>query len=267
MFDDVKGRFPVFVRSFGAGQEPALLLHCALAHSKAWTPLASRLSDSLTMIAPDMPGHGRSAPWDKRSDLHDQVSAIAKDCLGDEGHVIGHSFGATVALRLAMECPEKVRSLTLIEPVLFAAAQESDEAVFLAYLDKSKNFGEALAQQDWAKASAEFIGIWGDGRPWSSLNEKEQTQFCSQMPFIEETEPCLVEDANGLLTPGRLEGITCKTQMIRGSESEPVIAAIHATLARRIPGAVDAVVEGAGHMVPITHPDTVATLIEKVIAG
>ncbi|MFA8384979.1 MAG: alpha/beta fold hydrolase [Pelagibaca sp.] len=267
MLDDLRGGFPVYIRSFGTGPEPALLLHCALAHSKIWTPLASRLTDRLSMIAPDMPGHGRSAPCDGRSDLHDQVTAIARDCLGDGGHVIGHSFGATVALRLAMEVPDRVHSLTLIEPVLFAAARESDEAVFQSYLDASRGFGAALEHEDWVTAAADFIAIWGDGRPWTTLSEKERAQFVAQMPFIRETEPCLVEDANGLLADGRPEAIRCPTQLIRGAQSEPVIAAIHATLGRRIPGAVDTVIAGAGHMVPITHPDAVAALIDDLIAG
>lgn len=267
MLDEIKGGFPVFTRSFGKGPEPALLLHCALAHSKIWTPLASCLSDRLSMTAPDMPGHGRSAPWDNRRDLHDQVTAIAKACLGKGGHVIGHSFGATVALRLAMEEPDKVRSLTLIEPVLFAAAKESDLRVFRRYLETSQGFGAALAQGDWAVAAADFIGIWGDGRPWDTLSEKEQSVFCTQMPFIHETEPCLIEDANGLLTEGRPESIRCPTRLIRGSETEPVIAAIHKTLECRIPQAIDVVVEGAGHMVPLSHPDKVAEVVEEMITG
>ncbi len=267
MLDEMKGGFPVFTRRFGEGSKPAVLLHCALAHSKVWTPLALRLSSELSMLAPDMPGHGRSALWDRRSDLHDQVSAIAKDCLGAGGHVIGHSFGATVALRLAMEEPDKVQSLTLIEPVLFAAARESDMAVFDRYIETSQGFGAALDQEDWAAAAADFIGIWGDGRPWETLSEKERTGFCTQMPFIAETEPCLVDDANGLLVAGRLEAIRCPTRLIRGAKSEPVIEAIHATLSRRIPNAIDRVVDEAGHMVPITHPEDVASIIAEIIHG
>ena len=267
MLDEVKGGFPVFVRSFGSGPQPALLLHCALAHSKIWTPLASRLSTALSMVAPDMPGHGRSAPWDRRSDLHDQVTAIAKDCLAEGAHVIGHSFGATVALRLAMEEPDKVHSLTLIEPVLFAAARESDPHVFDTYIESSQSFGAALANDKWSDAAADFIRIWGDGRPWDSLSDTERTSFAAQMPFIRETEPCLVEDANGLLAPGRLEGIRCPTRLIRGANTEPVIAAIHTTLQRRIPDAMDTVIDGAGHMVPITHPDAVASCIGDLING
>ena len=267
MPDGLRAGFPVHWRDFGIGPERGLMLHCALAHSKAWTGVAAELDGLLTMIAPDMPGHGKSADWDHRGDLHDQVTAIARACLGDGGHVIGHSFGATVALRLAIEAPDLVHSVTLIEPVLFAAAGESDASVLRQYLDASQGFGAALALEDWALAAADFIQIWGDGRLWSDLSGREQALFSSQMPFIRETEPCLLQDTAGLLRPGRMEGIVCPTLLIRGQNTEPVIASIHATLARRIPGAVETVVEGAGHMVPITHPVPVAALIREHVTG
>jgi pimeloyl-ACP methyl ester carboxylesterase len=267
MGKSVRAGFPVHWRDFGTGPERGLMLHCALAHSKAWTRLAAELGDLLTMIAPDMPGHGKSGAWDHRGDLHDQVTAIALDCLGDGGHVIGHSFGATIALRLAIEAPDLVHSLTLIEPVLFAAAGESDASVLQEYIDTSQGFGAALAREDWALAAADFIQIWGDGRPWSDLTDREQALFSSQMHFIRETEPCLLQDTAGLLRPGRMEGIICPTLLIRGQNTEPVIAAIHATLARRIPDTVETVIEGAGHMVPISHPVPVAALIREHVTG
>lgn len=257
--------FPVYWRDFGTGPDTALLLHCALAHSKAWGPLAERLSDRLAMTAPDMPGHGRSAAWDGRCAIHDQVTEIARYMIGAGGHVIGHSFGATVALRLALEDPGKVRSLTLIEPVLFAAAGQSTPSVLKDYVTSSEAFGAALAAEDWATAAADFIRIWGDGRAWPDLSDRERTMFASQMPFIRETEPFLLHDTAGLLTEGRLETIACPTLLIRGQRTEPVITAIHATLERRIPGAVDVVIEGAGHMVPIKHPDSVARHIRSLL--
>ena len=248
----------IFKRHFGSGPERAVLLHCALAHSKVWTPLADALSDRLDMIAPDMPGHGRSPAPEPGTDMHDRVTEIARDCLGDGGHVIGHSFGGTVALRFAIENPGRVKSLTLIEPVLFAAAGESEPDVLQAYVEASDLFGKALAEEDWTAAAKDFLSIWGDGRAWDTLSAREQAAYADLMPFVRDTEPALLHDEKRLLRMGALEAISCPTLLVRGASSEPVIGAVHKTLARRIPGAVDLVVEGAGHMVPLTHPMPVA---------
>ncbi|WP_372836823.1 alpha/beta fold hydrolase, partial [Puniceibacterium confluentis] len=74
---DTRAGFPVHWNEFGVGPEPALMLHPALAHSGAWTRLAGGLADRLRVVAPDMPGHGLSGDWDRRSDYHDQMTAIA----------------------------------------------------------------------------------------------------------------------------------------------------------------------------------------------
>jgi len=255
----------VFTRRFGTGIDRAVLLHCALAHSKVWTRLAEALSDRLCMVAPDMPGHGRSAAPEPGGDMHDQVAAIALECLGDEGHLIGHSFGATVALRIAIQAPERVKTVTLIEPVLFAAAGQSAPQVLRDYVEASEEFGAAMDREDWVAAARDFIGMWGDGRPWDTLSEREQTMFASLMPFIKETEPALLQDAKGLLREGSLEAISSPVLLVRGRDSEPVIAAIHDTLERRIPAARAVVVDGAGHMVPITHPGPVAHHIRALL--
>lgn len=66
---------------------------------------------------------------------------IARAALGAPVDVIGHSFGATVALRLALERPELVRSLVLVEPVLFAAAKAAEDPRFAAFAAREGCFG------------------------------------------------------------------------------------------------------------------------------
>ena len=256
----LRAGFPTHWRSFGDGPETALLLHCALAHSGAWRGVASALSGRLSLLAPDMPGHGKSADWDHRRDLHDQITDIALDCLGSGGHVIGHSFGATIALRLAIEAPEKVRSLTLIEPVLFAAAKP-EPAIYDQYLEDAAVFGAAMQKGDWAASAKAFTTVWGGGGDWDALPDNEKAGLASRMHFIRETEPCLFDDRANLLGAGRCERITCPTLLMRGADTEPVIGAIHRALAKRIDGAKDVVIPNAGHMVPLTHPELVAERI------
>ena len=88
--------------------------------------LAAALGDCVTLHAFDLPNHGKSGDWDGTGDMHDTASAMARTVLDDVGDapidVIGHSFGATVALRLAVEMPARLRRAALFEPVFFAPA-------------------------------------------------------------------------------------------------------------------------------------------------
>ena len=122
MPDGLKAGSPTYWTRFGQGPKPALAIHCSLAHSGSWGALARHLSGALTLTAFDMPGHGRSGEWDGHGEIQKRTAEIAADLLDGPAHVIGHSFGATVALRLAVLRPELVRSLVLIEPVFFAVA-------------------------------------------------------------------------------------------------------------------------------------------------
>ena len=111
------------VRHFGSGTRKALALHCTLAHSGAWRGLGKVIGDRLAITAIDLPGHGESPDWDQRDDLTDVAISYAQPYLAEPVDLIGHSYGAVVALLLAVSKPDKVRSLTLIEPVFFAVAK------------------------------------------------------------------------------------------------------------------------------------------------
>jgi pimeloyl-ACP methyl ester carboxylesterase len=69
------------------------------------------------LVVPDRPGHGRS-PYPGRPDDAEADGAWVAELLGDGAHLVGHSFGACVALAAAAIKPSAVRSLTLIEPAM-----------------------------------------------------------------------------------------------------------------------------------------------------
>ena len=122
-------RQPVFSRSFGNGPRKVLAVHCTLAHSGAWRGVAAAMGSEVTFVTPDMLTHGRSPDWDKQGDFQTRNTQAIEPLLEEPMDVVGHSFGATVALRLALAHPDKVRSLTMIEPVFFAVAAIDDPAI------------------------------------------------------------------------------------------------------------------------------------------
>jgi len=248
---------PTFWQRFGSGPRPALALHCTLAHSGAWAGAAAHLPE-LALTAFDMPGHGQSGAW-AGTDYHGDVTRIAASFIDRPLDIIAHSFGASVALRLAVAAPEAVRSLTLIEPVLFAAAkgtaefdaQEADHARFRAWIDA----GEAEA------ATRAFVDQWGAGAPWSALDARLRAAFVAQIPLVMAGAPANFEDTARILREGGLESIDAPVMLVRGAESPAVMARICVAIADRLPDVGLAVVPGAGHMLPVTHARQVAELI------
>jgi pimeloyl-ACP methyl ester carboxylesterase len=65
-------------------------------------------------LAPDRPGHGRSP--DARQDFETEAPIVADQLLQEPVHLVGHSYGAIVAMLAAARKPDMVRSLTVIEP-------------------------------------------------------------------------------------------------------------------------------------------------------
>lgn len=260
---------PTHWRVFGHGPTDALALHCSLAHSGAWAGLAAALPDA-TLTAPDLLGHGRSGGWDGRGDFHAEATRQAMAMLArmPEGpvHLIGHSFGATVALRMALEDPEHIASLILFEPVLFCAARSADAAAYAAHLASHAPFDAALRAGNMLAAAGAFQAIWGSGQPLDSLPPGPRAYIVDRIGLIPAQNAALLEDAGGLLSFGRLEALGLPVLLAQGAQSPAVIDVINTELARRLPQVQRAVVAGAGHMLPITHAADCAALVSSFLA-
>lgn len=258
---------PVFARSFGDGPRRVLALHCTLAHSGAWRGLAGLIGETATLITPDMLSHGRSPDWDGQGDYQDRCTEAVTHLLEPNMDIIGHSFGATVALRLAVEHPEKVRSLTMIEPVFFAVAMADAPELVASHEAEATPYVEALAAGDNALAARLFNRMWSDNGPrWPDMAESTRAAMTRAIHVVPAQRPSLFEDRSGMLAPGVLDRVTAPVLLLRGSQSHPAINAVNDGLARRLANAQNKVIEGAGHMLAISHPAQVAAELGRLFA-
>lgn len=114
----------IAVRVVGSGP-PVILLHGFPQNHRCWLPVLPTLAERFTCILPDLRGYGDSdAPMDddahtvysKRRMALDVVAVL--DALGlDRAMVVGHDRGARVAYRFALDHPERVTSLTILEVI------------------------------------------------------------------------------------------------------------------------------------------------------
>jgi pimeloyl-ACP methyl ester carboxylesterase len=103
----------LYVHTWGSGPVVVLVHGVVLGGREAWRGQRP-LTERWTLLAPDRPGHGRSP--DARQDFETEAPLVADQLLREPVHVVGHSYGAIVAMLAAARALDTVRSLTLIEP-------------------------------------------------------------------------------------------------------------------------------------------------------
>ncbi|MEO1796920.1 MAG: alpha/beta hydrolase [Pseudomonadota bacterium] len=243
-----------FSRRVGEGE--SLFIHCALAHSGVLEPLMCATRGG---VAYDLPGHGKSTPWDETGDYQAQAVAWGAELMTGPGAVFGHSFGGTVALRLAVERPDLVTRLVLVEPVFFAAIRLHDPRAFEAHEARFAPIVEAYEAGDMHLMAERFTTMWG-GASWEGLPARFKDGLAAQMPLIIAQGRGIGADSGGVFNPGRLEALDIPVTLIRGAGAEPSVVAIHRVLLGLLPNAREEVIAGAGHMSPMTHTAEVAAL-------
>lgn len=102
----------------GEGEDAVVLLHGFSLGPAHWGPLLARLPGR-RLVAIEMPGHGQSSAVDFRgTDLRNWFRTTLVGVLDELGlscaHVIGHSQGAMLGMFLALDAPDRVRSLVAI---------------------------------------------------------------------------------------------------------------------------------------------------------
>lgn len=253
----------IYVRRIGEGARDVLALHCTIAHSGAWSGLARALSPKVCITAPDMLSHGLSSDWDGQGDYFGAVSGFFAAELTRPMDMIGHSFGAMIALKLAIEQPDRIRSLVLIEPVFFAIAKRDARHLFDQHEKDAEPIADAFANGDKTLAARLFNRMWSAqiSPKWSDLPERTRANMVRGIDVVPAVHRALYEDALGLLVAERLHRASMPVLLLSGSESHPVMPAICNGLQRRLPDATHMQLDGAGHMLPISHPMETGALL------
>ncbi|NNE79678.1 MAG: alpha/beta hydrolase [Silicimonas sp.] len=243
-----------------AAKAPFALIHGWLGRAADWRPFLNSLGGSTSPLLIELPGHGLAEDWDESRDYADQAAELALDEMpSDPVPLIGHGFGAVVALKMAVERPYRVSSLVLVEPVFFAAAEgrwAHDKLMRdLAPFEKRISAGES------ATAVKEFHALWGH-EDWSDLSSEDRAYMMERIRLVPPGWPLINEDRSDLLDPGRLEELDIPVTFVDGGDTHPVIAEIISTIGDRIADAEWVTVPGAGHNLPISHPDKLVEAIE-----
>ncbi len=157
--------------------------------------------------------------------------------------------------------------MTLIEPVFFAVALQDAPEMVADHDRAAAPVWEAFDAGDFALAARLFNRMWSSGGPrWPDLPEATRAAMTRGIRVVPACDSSVYHDKAGLLRPGVLGAAAMPVLLLRGSLTQPVIAAMNEGLVRRLPDARSEVIEGAGHMLPISHPEATAAALRRLWA-
>lgn len=245
----------VFCTEQGAGA-PVILLHSSASTGQQWQALTEYLDGRFRVIRPDIPGYGKSANAGRDASLETIAQSIIPiiEATGTSAHIVGHSFGGAVALKIATLRPDLVRSLTLIEPAAFNVLwtdpqTDVDHTVDLKAMAQTSR--TALAEGDAWTAMQTFIDFWNDAGAWGRTSFKLQQILATFAGVVHRDFDALSGDR---LTDRDLAGVACPTLCLFGGQSPAVMRAVAARLGEALPFARTEFFADSGHMLPLTDP-------------
>lgn len=214
----------------------------------------------MRVLAPDLIGYGQSAPWpaDQPFSVDADVQvvlAIAKKAKG-KLYLVGHSYGAALLLEAARTLGARVKSLTLVEPSLFNLLRERPEWAEVETLARAV-LG-AVARGDDRAAAKFFMTYWLGRWRWWLSPERFKSAIEATIPKV------ALEFGFAVNAPTTLQDyatVTAPTLLIVGGSTGAPNRAIVDLLATTLPDVQVAVVKGARHMSPFTHPAEINRLI------
>jgi pimeloyl-ACP methyl ester carboxylesterase len=242
-------------RDFDAREPTVVLIHGAGFDHTAWA-LHSRwfAHHGSSVLAPDLPGHGRSVGPALKSiaEMADWVSALLAAVGAMRAHLIGHSMGSLIALETAARYPDKVSALGLIGtaatmtvgPDLLKAAEANDEAA----IDMVSIWGLGYA--------AELGGSLAPGL-WMHAGAQRTLQHCAPGVLHSDLAACNAY-AGALAAAAK---VTVPTTLILGERDMMTPAKTGKALSAAIAGARTVVLPGAGHMIMMERPDELLAAI------
>lgn len=243
-----------------------LLLHAGASSSAQWGPLRARLASVAEVRAPDLHGHGATpAPPDLSVDtvipaqVADLRPLLEPPAAGlPRTVVVGHSYGAAVALFLALACPERVAALVLVEPPLFALLDPGDpaDAAAAAEIDalEAANLAD-LARGEPLRATERFVRYWSGDALWETLPDSFRAPLVETADARHRLGIAAVRTAALPADVGAR--LTMPITLLVGGASPAPTRRVTARLAERLPRADLIEVTAAGHMLPASHPRAV----------
>jgi pimeloyl-ACP methyl ester carboxylesterase len=232
-----------------------VFLHSGVGSAGEWKQVFSLWPDDDRLIAVETyrDGSGPGTP-ERRSldDYADQVYAVAGH-VGAPVDLVGFSWGGATALRVAAAAPELVSSLALIEPEAYALLRTQDTDAWSQICSLRDRWRAHVAANRWYEAFEEFVDFYNGPGAFARWPRARRDEFLAAQKTRGDLWDVLFDGR--LLTLDALAGVIAPVHVIEGTRSSAVDHAICDVILRHVPHARHTLIDGAGHMMPLTHPE------------
>ncbi|HEY7456647.1 MAG TPA: alpha/beta fold hydrolase [Solirubrobacterales bacterium] len=266
---DVHG-WPMTYAEAGEADSVLLLIHGIAGECQNWREVMEPLAHNHTVIAPDLPGHGASAPGGGDFSIGAMASSL-RDLLVTLGHervtLVGHSLGGGVAMQLAYQFPEMTERLVLVSSgglgpevslVLRAAALPGADPFISATAGIGGRVGAAVGRGLTAIGLRPNADVAEVLRGYASLTDPER-----RAAFLATLRAVIGTGGQRVDATDRLYLAELLPVLIVWGERDSIIPVRHGEDAHRaIPGSRLEVFEDVGHLPQLEAPGRFIAALE-----
>jgi pimeloyl-ACP methyl ester carboxylesterase len=245
----------------GLTSEIMIGLHCSASSGRQWDAFTNLLPPGMRLVAPELMGYGPGENWASGTPVSLEAEArrlapLLSSAVGGV-HLVGHSYGGAIALQMALRWPDRIKTLTLFEPVRFALllGDRDHEAIGQSIVSVGRRIGWHALSGGLEQAAAVFVDYWSGAGAWELLPAARRRAIAERMHKVRAEFEALFAD----MVPARsYRSLQVPVRLITGSASPLPARKVVDIIARECVQAEVVRLDGVGHMGPITHAHLVA---------
>ena len=239
--------------AIASGDGPlVILIHGVGLRAEAWGAQIKKLSQTCRVIAVDMPGHGTSTALAPQPGLTDFTDTVAT-ALNKPVVVIGHSFGAMIALDLAIRHPKLVNGVAALNAI-FRRDADAQSAVMAR---ANSLDGKTVADP------TETLNRW-----FGTVSSPQREAYNN---WLRATDPVGYRDAYHVFatqdgpTDSDLTAVHCPALFLTGTQEPNATPAMSQQMAALVPSGKAEKIKDAAHMLPMTHAPQVNAILTDFV--
>jgi pimeloyl-ACP methyl ester carboxylesterase len=241
--------------------------HISFERDGHWHPdICSRVLPKVTVMlrstSLDMDVRPAAARSQTLADQAALIEAVLPEHATDVG-LVGHSFGASVAMRAAAHLGSRVSRLVLLEPNPFYLLRDNG---------RMEAFGEAARLRDmvkthgtrgeWSIAAQEFADYWGGSGTWTATTPDRRATFVEALKLNFHEWDAIMNERTSLIAWSAQ--LPAKTLIVDDTNTVRPIREIVELMRDATTWQTTTIARG-GHMAPLSHPDLVNPIVAKFL--